>query len=83
LQQLAKPEREEFSSYIFNIYNILRNEEQWNSDPYVACVKNIYRNSKQLSKALKRLATFIKKNYRKDGKGGESGKSDGKYFGVL
>lgn len=61
LQQLAKPEREEFSSYIFNIYNILRNEEQWNSDPYVACVKNIYRNAKQLSKALKRLATFIKK----------------------
>lgn len=61
LQQLEKPEREEFSSYIFNIYNILRNEEQWNSDPYVACVKNIYRNAKQLSKALKRLATFIKK----------------------
>lgn len=61
LQQLVKPEREEFSSYIFNIYNILRNEEQWDSDPYVACVKNIYRNAKQLSKALKRLATFIKK----------------------
>lgn len=61
LQQLEKPEREEFSSYIFNIYNILRNEEQWNSDPYVACVKNIYRNAKQLSKSLKRLATFIKK----------------------
>lgn len=61
LQQLEKPEREEFSSYIFNIYNILRNEEQWNSDPYVACVKNVYRNAKQLSKALKRLATFIKK----------------------
>ena len=61
LQQLRKPEREEFSSYIFNIYNILRSEEQWSSDPYVAGIKNIYRNAKQLSKALKRLATFIKK----------------------
>ena len=61
LQQLRKPEREEFFSYIFNIYNILRNEEQWYSDPYEAGLKNIYRNAKQLSKALKRLATFIKK----------------------
>lgn len=61
LQQLRKPEREEFSSYIYNIYNILRNEEQWRRDPYVDGLKNIYRNAKLLSKALKRLATFIRK----------------------
>lgn len=61
LQQLRKPEREEYSSYIYNIYNVLRSEEQWSRDPYVEGLKNIYRNAKLLSKALKRLSTFIKK----------------------
>lgn len=61
LEKLRKPEREEFSSYIFNIYNTLKNEEQWFQNPYVDGLKSIYRNSKQLSKALKRLTTFIKK----------------------
>ena len=36
LQQLRKPEREEYSSYI---YNILRNEEQWSQNPYVEGLK--------------------------------------------
>ena len=61
LQQLRKPEREEFSSYIYNIYNVLRSGEQWSRDPYAEGLKNVYRNAKLLSKALKRLATFIKK----------------------
>ncbi|WP_024346854.1 Wadjet anti-phage system protein JetA family protein [Lacrimispora indolis] len=61
LQNLRRPEREEFSSYIYNIYNVLRNGEQWMQDPYTEGLKNIYRNAKLLSKALKRLATFIKK----------------------
>ncbi len=61
LQGLIRPEREEFSSYVFNIYNILRNTDQWKQDPYVDGLKNIYRNARLLSKALKRLATFIKK----------------------
>jgi len=61
LQQLRRPEREEYSSYIYNIYNVLRNEGQWLQDPYVEGLKNIYRNAKLLSKALKRLSTFIKK----------------------
>ncbi len=61
LQRLIKPEREEFSSYVYNIYNILQNPDQWKQDPYVDGLKNIYRNARLLSKALKRLATFIKK----------------------
>lgn len=61
LQNLIKPEREEFSSYIFNIYNVLQNKEQWRQDPYVDALKNVYRNARLLSKSLKRLATFIKK----------------------
>ena len=48
LNSLRKPEREEFSSYIINIYN-------------VNGLKNVYRNVKALSKALKRLSTSIKK----------------------
>ena len=61
LQKLIKPEREEFSSYIFHIYNLLQNVEQWKENPYVDGLKNIYRNARLLSKSLKRLATFIKK----------------------
>ena len=61
LQQLGRPEREEFSSYIYNIYNILKNDGQWAEDPYVNGLKNIYRNARLLSKSLKRLSTFIKK----------------------
>ncbi len=61
LEQLRQPEREEFSSYIFNIYSILRSGEQWSQDPYAEGLKNIYRNAKMLAKALKRLSTFIKK----------------------
>lgn len=61
LQQLRKPEREEFSSYLYNIYNILHNEDQWKHEPYVNGLKNIYRNAKMLSKSLKRLSTFIRK----------------------
>lgn len=61
LQGLIRPEREEFSSYIFNIYNILQNKEQWQQNPYVDGLKNVYRNARLLSNSLKRLATFIKK----------------------
>ena len=56
-----KPEREEFSSYIFNVYNILKDPDQWENDPYINGLRAVYRNAKLLSKALKRLATFIKK----------------------
>jgi hypothetical protein len=61
LNQLKKPEKEEFSSYIFNIYNTLNNEEQWKENPYVDGIKNINRNARALSKALKKLSTFIRK----------------------
>ena len=61
LQKMMKPEWEEFSSYIFNIYNILQNPDQWEPDIYVNAPRSVYRNAKQLSGALKRLATFIVK----------------------
>lgn len=61
LERLRVPEKEEFSSYIFNIYNILQSREQWDSDPYALCLSSVYKNSRNLSKALKRLATFIRK----------------------
>ena len=61
LTELKKPEKEEFSSYIYTIYNTLRNEEMWKNDPYIDVLLQINRNAKMLSKALKRLATFIRK----------------------
>ena len=41
LNQLEKPEQEEFSSYIYNIYNTLNNPEQWKENPYVKRHKKI------------------------------------------
>jgi hypothetical protein len=61
LLRLKKPEKEEYSSYIYNIYNTLNNEEQWKANPYVDGIKNIHRNARALSKALKMLSTFIRK----------------------
>ena len=59
--QLKKPEKEEYSGYIFNLYNTLRNTEQWAEHPYVNGMKSIYQNARFLSKSLKRLSTFIRK----------------------
>lgn len=61
LAELKKPEKEEFSSYIYTIYNTLQNEEMWKNDPYIDVLIQINRNARMLSKALKRLATFIRK----------------------
>ncbi|MDD6481968.1 MAG: DUF5716 family protein [Lachnospiraceae bacterium] len=61
LNKLEKPEQEEFSSYIYNIYNTLNNAEQWKENPYVNGIKNINKNARDLSKALKKLSTFIRK----------------------
>ncbi len=61
LLALEQPEKVEYSSYIYNIYNTLMNSDQWKSDPYVNAVKAVYNNSKALAKSLKRLSTFIRK----------------------
>lgn len=61
LLALGQPEKVEYSSYIYNIYNTLMNSDQWKSDPYVNAVKAVYNNAKALAKSLKRLSTFIRK----------------------
>lgn len=61
LIQLEKPEKEEYSGYIYNIYNTLKNEELWLENPYVNGIKSIHMNAKLLSKSLKKLSTFIRK----------------------
>lgn len=61
LLALEQPEKIEYSSYIYNIYNTLMNSDQWKSDPYVNAVKSVYNNAKSLAKSLKRLSTFIRK----------------------
>ncbi len=61
LSELKKPEKEEFSGYIYTIYNTLQNEEMWKNDPYINVLIQVNRNARLLSKALKRLSTFIRK----------------------
>lgn len=61
LAELKRPEKEEFSSYIYTIYNTLQNEEMWKNDPYIDVLLQVNRNARRLSKALKRLSTFIRK----------------------
>lgn len=61
LRSIEKPEKEEYSTYIFNIFNTLQNVDQWRDDPYVNAVKPVYKNAKALAKSLKRLSTFIRK----------------------
>lgn len=61
LISLEQPEKVEYSSYIYNIYNTLMNSDQWKSDPYVNAIKYVYNNAKALAKSLKRLSTFIRK----------------------
>ncbi|MCD8363159.1 MAG: DUF5716 family protein [Lachnospiraceae bacterium] len=61
LTELIKPEKEEFSGYIYSIYNTLQNEEMWKQDPYIDVLLPVNRNARMLSKALKRLSTFIRK----------------------
>ncbi len=65
LIRLGDPQREEFSSYMYNIYNTLMNREQWNSDPYVGALKNIQKNAKALSNSLKKMSTYIRKTIEK------------------
>ena len=65
LIKLGDPQREEFSSYMYNIYNTLMNREQWNSDPYVGALKNIQKNAKALSNSLKKMSTYIRKTIEK------------------
>lgn len=65
LMRLERPEREELSSYMYNIYNTLLNHEQWNGDPYAGALKNVYKNAKSLSKSLKKMSTYIRKTIEK------------------
>lgn len=60
LQRLIKPPKEEYSSYIYVIYNTLKNREQWESDPYVFALKEVHKNAKQLANSLKKLSTSIR-----------------------
>ena len=61
LFSLSLPVREEYSSYIYDIYNRLENQRQWEQNPYTSCLKPVYKNAKDFSKSLKKLSTFIRK----------------------
>lgn len=60
ISQITHPKKEEYTSYVFRIYNTLKNESQWRSDPYVYALKEVHSNAKQLANALKKLSTMMK-----------------------
>ncbi len=60
LGQLMAPAKEEYSSYVFNIYNRLKNREQWANNPYAFAMKPIYTDAKRLANSLKKLSTSIR-----------------------
>lgn len=60
LQRLIKPPKEEYSSYIYVIYNILKSREQWENAPYVFALKEVHKNAKRLANSLKKLSTSIR-----------------------
>lgn len=65
LQRLIKPPKEEYSSYIFVIYNLLKSHEQWENAPYVFALKEVYKNAKRLANSLKKLSTSIRSVIKK------------------
>ena len=60
LVRLMMPEKEEYSSYVFNIYNRLKNREQWENNPYSFAMKPVYMDAKRLADSLKKLSTSIR-----------------------
>ena len=60
LIQLSSPSKEEYSSYVFNIYNRLRNRDQWAGNPYTFALKPVYNDAKKLANSLKKLSTSIR-----------------------
>ena len=60
LGQLMVPAKEEYSSYVFNIYNRLKSREQWDSNPYAFAMKPVYSDAKRLAHSLKKLSTSIR-----------------------
>lgn len=60
LIHLIRPPKTEYSSYVFNIYNLLHNRTQYEKNPYAQGLRQVYRDSKQLANSLKKLSTSIK-----------------------
>ena len=61
LLSLQRPEKEEYSAYIIQIYNTLMNQEPWKEHPYINGIKSISQAARALSKSLKKLSTYIRK----------------------
>ena len=61
LLALQTPEKEEYSSFIIVIHDLLENPDIWREHPYINGLKNIYKQARLLSGALKKLGTYIRK----------------------
>ena len=61
LRSVQRPEKEEYSAYIIQIYHTLRNPDLWEEHPYVNGIRSISQYARSLSKSLKKLSTYIRK----------------------
>ena len=61
LRSLQKPEKEEYANYIILIYDLLANKDVWREHPYINGLKAIHGQARQLSGALKKLGTYIRR----------------------
>ena len=61
LRSVQKPEQEEYSAYIIQIYHTLRNPDLWDEHPYVNGIRSISQYARSLSKSLKKLSTYIRR----------------------
>lgn len=65
LLQLAAPPKEEYSLYLYDIYDKLSNEQRWAEHPYIYALQPVYQNAKRLSSALKKLSTSLREVIKK------------------
>lgn len=61
LRGVQKPQQEEYSAYIIQIYHTLRNPDLWEEHPYINGIRSISQYARSLSKSLKKLSTYIRR----------------------
>ena len=60
LKQIDSPKKIEFSNYIISIYNLVRNRDTWEDNPYYSFLKPVYQATEELSNALTEMNTYAK-----------------------
>lgn len=60
IKPVDTPKKVEFSNYIIAIYNLVRNRDTWENNPYYNFLKPIHEATESLSNALTEMNTYAK-----------------------